>query len=75
MRSQEYVRLSVSYIRRYSGRPTIVFYNRWMACPVQNTRLKRDLCYDLDIFVDYRFLKENSSLVDMELRSGMADVE
>lgn len=42
---------------------------------VLNSRSERECCYDLCLLVDYGLLIKRSSLVNMELGSGMVNVE
>lgn len=40
---------------------------------IRNTRLKRGWCYELDTFVDKRFLDKKFLLVDVEFEFGAAN--
>lgn len=43
-------------------------------CQVQNTCSKHGRGYNFDGFTDYRFLNQEFRLVDVELKSGVADM-
>lgn len=49
--------------------------HRWSICQIQNSRSIRGRCSNLNGIVDYKFSKKKSSPVDVELKSGVADIE